>query len=437
MNRPWRRESAAAMRSLTVSLLGALLAYLLYSVGPHLQRAVVVLGVFRKYPPGAVAEGQVTVIPDTVHCEDLHYYAPSGTIFTACEDDASVRFRWFPPLANFDDPELGGRSQGSIHVIDPKTFTSQRLQLEGFKGAFVTHGIDVIADPDAADGKAVYIIAINHLPETQPGGKKGPRARSQLEIFRHVLGSSSAQHLRSVWHPLVRTPNDVFARSPSSIYVSNDHRHRDHGLMRTIEDLYYGSTWGEIVHLQLGSVKEAAADPSDGVTARIVLTGLHNTNGLGHGRTEDEIVISSAASGVMHLGRLLAAGDAAGNITVVESVDISHVADNPSYFADPYATADDDRSGFLETGVSRAIHLAANQRDPAAKDPVMVTYMRPVAPGRWEKRVLFDDDGTRLRTASGGVLVALDPKEEDGKRKAWLFVSGFMSQGAVALKVDL
>ncbi|KAL1838485.1 hypothetical protein VTJ49DRAFT_2623 [Mycothermus thermophilus] len=425
------------MRLLSISLLGALLAYLLYSVGPYIQRAVVVLGVLRKYPPGAVAKDEVTVIPDTVHCEDLHYYAPSGTIFTACEDEANVRFRWFPPLANFDDPELGGRSQGSIHVIDPKTFTSRRLKLEGFEGPFVTHGIDVIPDPEAADGPAVYIIAINHVPETQPSGEKGPYAHSQLEIFHHVLGSSSAQHLRTVWHPLIRTPNDIFARNPNSIYVSNDHRYRDHGLMRTIEDLYYGSKWGDIVYLQLDSVKKAAADPSDGVTARIVLTGLHNTNGLGHGRTEDEILISSAASGVMHIGRLPAENDPAGNITVVESIEIAHVADNPSYFADPYATADDDRSGFLETGVSQAIHLAANQRNPAVKDPVMVTYMRPVAPGKWEKRVLFDDDGTRLRTGSGGVLVALDPKDEEGKRKAWLFVSGFMSKGAVAVKVDL
>jgi hypothetical protein len=108
------------MKLVLISLLGALLAYFLYSIGPDLQRAVVVLGVFRKYPTATISKDELVIIPDTVNCEDLHYHAPSGTIFTACEDDADVRFRWFPPLANFDDAELAGRSQGSIHVIDPK-----------------------------------------------------------------------------------------------------------------------------------------------------------------------------------------------------------------------------------------------------------------------------------------------------------------------------
>lgn len=318
--------------------------------------------------------------------------------------------------------------------------TSKRLKMEGFEGPFVTHGIDVTPDQTSDQDEAVYIIAINHNPETQPSGAKGPHAHSQLEVFHHVVGSSTVKHVRTVWHPLIRTPNDVFARSPTDIYVTNDHRHRDHGLMRTVEDLYYGAKWGEIVHLQLDSLSpSSSADPSAGVTARIALTGLHNTNGLGHGRTEDEILISSAASGVLHIGKLPAKDDHAGNITVVASIELIHVADNPSYFADPYAAEGDDRSGFLETGVSQAAHLAANQRNPDALDPVMVSYIRPKAdaPGGWEKRVIFDDDGTRIRTGSGGVLVPLDPKSEGGNRRAWLVVSGFMSKAAAAVKVDL
>jgi len=110
------------MRLLSLSLLGALLAYAFYIVGPNLYRAVVVLGVLRKYPNGATIQGEVTEIPDTVHCEDLHYHLPSGTLFAACEDNAETRFKWFPPLTNFDAPELASKSRGSIHVIDPKVW---------------------------------------------------------------------------------------------------------------------------------------------------------------------------------------------------------------------------------------------------------------------------------------------------------------------------
>ena len=38
---------------------------------------------------------------------------------------------------------------------------------------------------------------------------------------------------------------------------------------------------------------------------------------------------------------------------------------------------------------------------------------------------------------SAAVLVAIDPKLEGGKKKAWLFVTGFLSTNAIAVKVDL
>ncbi|KAL2015725.1 hypothetical protein VTK56DRAFT_4896 [Thermocarpiscus australiensis] len=439
------------MKLLSGSLAAALLAYALYSVGPLFVRTLTVLGVLRRYPDGALAQSEVIAIPDTVHCEDLHYHAPSGLLFTACEDNAETRFKWFPPLAIFDDPDLASRSQGSIHVVNPKTMRSERLRFENFNGPFVTHGIDVISDSAWTDGEAVYIFAVNHVPDTSASGKAGPRAKSRLEVFHHVLGSPSIRHIRSVWHPLIKTPNDIFAKSPTSIYVTNDHHYREHGLMRTMEDLYFGARWTEVVHLQLESL--AATEATKGVTASVALAPLHNSNGLGHGRSEREILVSSCTSGVLHIGQL-PADDGNGNITEVDSVEIDSIADNPSYFTDPYAsTPADDRSGFLVAGLARAIDLSKTQRDPAAKDPVMVTYIKPArgVPGiknsvpasRWEKRVLLEDDGTRIRTASAAVLVARDPADDShagtaaGTRKAWLFVTGFLSKSIIAVKVDL
>ena len=64
-------------------------------------------------------------------------------------------------------------------------------------------------------------------------------------------------------------------------------------------------------------------------------------------------------------------------------------------------------------------------------------------PSGWEKRILFEDDGTRLRTASAAVLVAVDPVDElnkgdvPGARKAWLFATGFLAKSVIALKVEL
>ncbi|AEO63145.1 b51dc06a-d67d-40d2-852e-fd2122eb952c [Thermothielavioides terrestris] len=426
---------------LFLSLFGALLAYALYIAGPFVHRRLTVLGVLRRYPAGSVYSGEVIAIPDTVHCEDVHYHAPSGTLFTACEDNAEIRFKWFPPLATFDDPELASRSQGSIHVVDPKTMKSRRLKFENFEGPFITHGIDVIPDPERPNGEAVYIFAVNHVPETQASGQKGPGARSQLEVFHHDIGSSSVKHLRSVWHPLIKTPNDIFAQSPTSIYVTNDHRHRYPGLMRTLEDFYPGAKWTEVVHIRLDSLAPADQSATAGVTGSIALAPIHNSNGLGHGRSDNEILIASCTSGVLHIGRVSSDDRSGnGNITLVDSIEFDHVVDNPSYFSDPYAsstTGNGDRSGVLETGLARAIDLSKTRQDPTAKDPVMVTYARPTAPGRWEKRVLLEDDGTRIRSGSAAVLVAIEPEKDKASRKAWLFVTGFVSQSMIAVKVDL
>lgn len=311
---------------------------------------------------------------------------------------------------------------------------SHRLEFENFDSPFVTHGIDVIPDPERSD-EAVYIIAINHVADP-----KLPRARSQLEVFHHILGSSSVSHVRSVWHPLIRTPNDVFASSPTSIYVSNDHYYRDHGIMRALEDFWFHAKWTDTVHLQVDL--SATEDSAAGVEGIVALSNFHNNNGLGHGRTADEILIASCTSGEMHLGKL-PQDEKNGNITLVDFVGVDAIVDNPTYFVDPYAkSTGDDRSGFLLPGCAKALELAGTQRDPNATNSVVVYFVRPTqgkagSSTTWEKRVLFEDDGKRIRSASGSVLVAIDPESENGARKAWLFVTGFQSKNMIAVKVDL
>ncbi|KAK4226392.1 hypothetical protein QBC38DRAFT_366541 [Podospora fimiseda] len=425
------------MRSILFSAIAAFIAYSLYLQGPLIQRAIVVLGIFRRYPEGALVKEAVTVIPDTTHCEDLHHHAPSGLLYTACEDDPTVRFKWFPPLANFDAPQLARHSRGSIHVIDPKTFKSERLMFENWEGPFITHGIDVIDDPELPQGKAVYVFAVNHLPNPNYG-KRGneERARSQIEIFHHTIGSTSIRHVRSVWHPLIRTPNDIFAISPTSFYVTNDHFNREH-LARILEDVWYGAKWTDTIHIKLDSLS-SSEDSATGFTASVALDKMHNNNGLGHGRSEREVLIGQASSGIMHIAEISEGSGGAGNITIKHTFDtFQSVIDNPSYFADPFAKSPaDDRSGFVLPGVSQGANLAATCHDPEGIDPVIVGFAK--FDGKtWDSRVIFEDDGSRIRSASAAVLLAIDPSQENGARKAWLFVTGFASQNIISTKVDL
>ncbi|KAK3948730.1 hypothetical protein QBC32DRAFT_350866 [Pseudoneurospora amorphoporcata] len=441
------------MKLLGPSVTVALLAYAIYSWGTFIYHNAIVFGFLRTNPLSThVQQADIVYIPDTVHCEDLHYHGPSKTLFTACEDHPETRFQWFPPLTNFNDSSILKTYHGSLHVIDPETKKSQRLEVENFNGRpFITHGIEVLTDPEQPN--TVYIYAVNHLPNPEPviaihpPPADVPKARSQIEVFHHVLGTSTARHLRSIWHPLIRTPNDLIATSPTSLYVTNDHFYRDHGTMRFLEDMYANAKWTDVIYLQFAL--EAPSTPAEtdalaGVTAHVALDKFHSANGLGHGRYKDEVAIASAASGVLSIGQLPSGSTSKSNmITVLNRIEFDSTIDNPSYFSDPYAgTADGvDHSGFVVAGLGKAHTLAETSKKPEAKDPVMVWFAKAIKQEDggvvWEKRLLFEDDGSRIRSASAAVLVAIDPEKEGGQRKAWLFVTGFVSSSVVAVKVDL
>ncbi|KAF4337162.1 serum paraoxonase arylesterase 2 [Fusarium beomiforme] len=425
------KSSTAGPKALVFSAITIGLGILL---ARPINRATTVLGMFRTPGNTIIDDANLVTIDDTTICEDLHLHA--GLLYTACEDSFEQRFSWFPGLGVLHDPLTASKSRGSIHVIDPKTFKSKRLEFEGFGGPFITHGIDVIADPKEEDG--IYIFAVNHVPNSDylqhvVDGKndeyKGHKAASQIEIFHHRIGSSTVKHVRSISHPLIQTPNDIVAVSPTSFYVTNDHYYRE-GLMRQVEDMYYGGKWSNTIFVQITDL--TSKDSTAGVNASIALTGLHNNNGLGHGRTPNEIAIGSAASGDIHIADIKSDH----TIQVQETVQFDTAVDNPFYFTDSFANGTNDASGYVSAGLTVACQLGNSIGVADATEPVTV-WLATKKNGKWEKKILFEDDGKRVRSAATAVLIGVDPKLEGGQKKGWLFVTGFYSRNTIAVKVDL
>lgn len=404
----------------------------------NLPRTLKVLGVFRRATSTAIVDpAEFVVIKDTVHCEDLHYHEASNLLFTACEGTEATRFSWFPALDIRRDPSVTATSRGSLHVIDPETMKAQKLELVGFDGPFVTHGIDVISDPVRSAGEAVYIFAINHLPHPDVHGQ----THSQLEIFYHEIRSGSARHIRSVWDPAITTPNDVVALSPTSVLVTNDHYHAT-GRWREFEDVS-GHKWTGTVHLQLARL-DGAASAQDGVMASVALAPMHNNNGIGHGRSRDEVLVVECVSGVLNIGHVEEKTGKA-TIKIDHSLFYDSTIDNPSFFRDPYSNSTFDGSAYLAPGLTRAVDIHASvTHDPATRPPIPVMIWRtkrvPTSSAdkpEWKTELLFEDDGTRLDSVAAAVQVAIDPAQEDGRRRAWLFATGFVSRNVVAIKVDI
>ncbi|KAL7932575.1 hypothetical protein V8C35DRAFT_307483 [Trichoderma chlorosporum] len=438
----------ASRLSIAVVLLAVLLSYV-YNF--YVRRTVYVSGLFRSPERTEVAPEDYVVIENTINCEDVHLHEASGLLFAACEDYPGSRLAWFPPLEHFNDPSSTGKMKGKLQVIDPKTFKTQILALEDFSGPFVTHGIDVINDPDKPKGEAVYIFAVNHKPNPEHyrenGDANAPRSHSVVELFHHVIGSKTARHIRTIWHPLFTTPNDLFAESPTSFFVTNDHYYTG-GFMRTVEDLFPMAKWTNALHVQLRELGSGDGGDSAGVHASIALEKLHNLNGLSHGRAKDDILATGCASGFLHVGQIR--GDDAKLISVTEVIEFASPIDNPSYFRDPYANSTFDASGIVGSGPSRGIEFFGNKGKEYAIEPIMVSKASPKlgkkgeeggtaikGGGNWDVNVIFQDDGHRIRAASSSVLVAIDPKEEGGKRRAWLFVSSYHAASIIAVKIDL
>ncbi len=315
------------------------------------------------------------------------------------------------------------------------------MKLIGHTGQLVTHGIDVYSPPD--DPNAVFIFVVNHLPNPlhyqtdSAGSALLDKAQSVVEIFRHTLGSDSAEHVWSVDHPSIRTPNDIYATSPTSFYITNDHHYRE-GRMREIEDLLNHQTaaWSDIVHVEIS--EKRAQDGSTIIEATTALTGLHNPNGLGHGAHPDDVLVVDASGGVLIFAQRKPDDHASRNLTILDHIQLDSTLDNPSYYHDAYATAANNASGYILAGLARAADLLKASDDPNTPIPVMVWHVRSTSESRkWEKKLIFQDDGKQIRSASAAVLVGIDPKGNGGKKQAWLFVTGFLSNAMVASKVDL
>lgn len=210
--------------------------------------------------------------------------------------------------------------------------------------------------------------------------------------------------------------------------------------MKLVEDIAYGTLapWTDLVHVDISEPN--ARDDSAGIHVSVAIKGLHNNNGLGRGRDDNEILVARASAGVL----VLAAPNPHPYLRVVESIQLPCTIDNPSYFKDPYVKETGrDGSGYVLAGLARAAAFP----DPDGLDPVMVWLVQPNVQQdgkhpcgtkeKWSKRLIFQDDGKTIRSTATAVLVPIDPAENGGKKQAWLFVTGPVASAIVASMVNL
>ena len=184
------------------------------------------------------------------------------------------------------------------------------------------------------------------------------------------------------------------------------------------------SRWSNVIHLEISDLN--VKDSSQGIKATVAKDGIQNPNGLGHGRDDSEVLIGRAAAGIVETAQR---GQTPA-LTLIETIQLPITVDNPTYFHDPYAQETGrDASGYVIAGLARAAKVHSHQ------DPISVYLVS--ASGDRTQKLLFQDDGKAVSTASTAVLIAINPKENEGKKQAWLFVAGYLAESVASSRVDL
>lgn len=292
--------------------------------------------------------------------------------------------------------------------------------------------------------------AVNHVahrdvatrPDDSCGTDEHPAADSRIEIFKLNLDPSSpsfgAKHVRTVKHHLVRTPNDVLSLGPGEFVITNDHKRRS-GSLRDLEDAVTWNRWaqGELVRVS------AQLQENVSVEAKVILTGVHNANGLGPGMNPHESLLIDASGGMLHiLEHSINSADGKLGLRVNESVQLPNALDNPFALVDPYASPESDISAYVLGGVLKGGELGPKWRDTSARHPWSVHLVRRKRHGRgWDKVKILQDDGHFVNALSAALLVPIQPeKNERGevmKREAWVVLTSFFAERVGVVRVDL
>lgn len=138
-----------------------------------------------------------------------------------------ARKSWLPATLHLDSASLPQVSTDYIAVLNLDDNSYKKVKLLGLPsdadGIYV-HAIDAVKGPD---GKKTVFINSHRPPKNRSLGKT-LGANSVIEIFETTANPYELKHVKTVSHPLIRTPNNLVATGPRTFYASNDHRYKVH-----------------------------------------------------------------------------------------------------------------------------------------------------------------------------------------------------------------
>lgn len=118
------------------------------------------------------------------------------------------RVHWLPAIGHLNATQLPATSGDYIALLDLNTNKHSTLKLTNMptyaRDNFNLHAIDAFHAPE--DREHITIFVNSHRPQKDRSLSPQLGAKSVIEIFETRLGSPDAKWVKTVEHPLMRTP---------------------------------------------------------------------------------------------------------------------------------------------------------------------------------------------------------------------------------------
>ncbi|MBI3770177.1 MAG: SMP-30/gluconolactonase/LRE family protein [Deltaproteobacteria bacterium] len=291
-------------------------------------------------------DGTCTAVTGVVGAEDLTIHPRTGVVYLSAYDRRAVA--------------AGGPANGAIYAYDLNTPSARPVKVSPDVGPdFRPHGISLYVAPDGTS----TLFVVNHA-----GG------RNTIEVYD--VGDTRLTHRTTLSDPLLVSPNDLLAVSPTQVYVTNDHRYAA-GVLHTIED-YFRRPWANVVLW-------------DGHTFREVAGGIRIANGINQSPDGKTVYVVSTIGQAV---RVYDRDAASGGLTFRSEIPLDSGGDN----------VDVDADGTLWIGAHpQLLTLVRYMNGGTPRAPSQILHVTPRSGGA-EVNEVYLDLGEQISGASVGAV---------------------------------
>ncbi|KAH8781894.1 serum paraoxonase/arylesterase-like protein [Hyaloscypha finlandica] len=306
-------------------------------------------------------------------CEDLWLDDQERVLYLACAGTES-RIQWNPAIGglNVSGRRPGGSELMALNIDSPGTngmFGIHGIEPVGYDGATGDGTLDLLGfDVEVVDAATLRFWLINHRPPVDANKKAIDAtkvgANSTIDVFELKRGEDKMVHVKTVFDPEVKTPNNIAAMGDGSFVATNDHSAKV-GFRKEL-DIFIGG--GNVAYC-----------PASGPCKAATHSNFRFPNGLVRG-TDGLVYVPESARGSIRVMEL----QEDGTLKEVDLIGIGMPIDNLSL---------DVNGDIWAAGLPKALQAVPAAHDPyKAQAPTTVWRVSKTPEGYKTFKVLEDRD---------------------------------------------